>query len=204
MGIMSSFQKYHEAGSDPNEAYVEQYGVPARSLYTSAKLASLHQQIDVMDAQGQILYQTKSKVFSLRGKTDILDAEGNPVAHIEKKVFSLHGKRFITMADGRQITLSNELFHLVKDITNIEELGWQLRGNVLGLNFVLVDQNEAPVAVIGQKMFSLHDKYSMDIYQPQHEQIVVAILISLQKMITERQNNNSSSSSISFGSGSNN
>ena len=30
-----------------------------------------------------------------------------------------------TMADGTQFQLSNELWHLVKDITNIEGLGWQ-------------------------------------------------------------------------------
>lgn len=202
MGFFSSFQKYHDAGKGPNEDYVERFGVPARSLYTSSKIASIHQQIDIMDGNEQIQYQSKSKFFSLRDKTDITDANGSQVAHIEKKIFSLHEKRFITMPDGRQFTLSNELFHIVKDITNIEGLGWQLQGNVLGLNFVLIDENGAPVAVIGQKMLSLHDKYSIDIYQPQHEHVVVAILISLQKMIRERQS--SSSGSFSFGSGNGN
>ena len=103
---------------------------------------------------------------------------------------SLHEKHFITMADGQKFTLSNELFHMVRDITNIEGLGWKLQGNVLGLNFTLFDQNGDPVASIGQKMISMHDRYSVDLYQPQHEKTVAAIVIQLQKMLTARRENN--------------
>jgi len=35
------------------------------------------------------------------------------------------------MADGTHFELSNELFHIIKDITNIQGLGWQLKGNIL-------------------------------------------------------------------------
>ncbi len=194
MGIFSSIQKFHAAGEEQHRSSVEQYGRAARSLYTEAKLASLHQQVDVTDDAGQIVYQTSSKIVSIRGKTDVMDAAGNLVAHIEKKPISLHEKHIVTMADGRQFTLSNQLFHIVKDITDIPELGWQIQGNVMGLNFTLLDQNDDPVAVIGHKMISLHDRYSMDIYQPQHERIVVAVVIALRKMLNDRRDNLASSS----------
>ena len=42
----------------------------------------------------------------------------------------------------------------------------------------------------GQKMISMHDRYSIDLYQPQHEKTVVAIVIQLQKMLTARRENN--------------
>jgi uncharacterized protein YxjI len=48
--------------------------------------------------------------------------------------------------------MSNELFHVVRDITNIEGLGWKLQGNVIGLNFMLFDQDGEAIAAIGQKM----------------------------------------------------
>jgi len=82
--------------------------------------------------------------------------------------------------------MSNELLHLIKDITNINGLGWQLRGNVIGLNFALFDENGEVIAVIGQKLFSLHDKYCIDIYQPEHEEKVIAILVTLQHMMRDR------------------
>ena len=199
MGILSRFQGFHGADDRVNEKILARYGEPAYSLYTAAKLASLHQQIDVMDDRDNTVYLTKSKVVSIRGKTDILDAKGKLVAHIEKRPISLHEKHFVTMADGTAFTLSNELFHVVRDITNIEGLGWQLQGNVLGLRFLLLDAKGAPVAAIGQKMISLHNRFSMDIYQPEFEQIVVAIVIALGKMLAARRE---TESGVSFHAGS--
>lgn len=200
MGVFSKYHRYREAGEKANVNNVEQFGQPARSLFTSSKVISLHRRITVMDEQEQLVYRAETKFFTLHDKTDVFDAEDKPVAHIERKFFTLHERHFITMADGTKFQLSNELWHLVKDITNIEGLGWQLRGNIIGLNFELYDADGSIIAVIGQKMISIHDKYCIDIYRPECEQTVIAILITLQHMIRDREN---ASSSVSFSSGSN-
>jgi len=131
MGFFSGIQKFQGEGEGPNEDAVERYGQPARSLYTEVKLGDLHQKISVTNEQGEVLYTTKSSIIVIRGKTDIFDAAGTQAAHLEKRPISLHEKHFITTADCRQFTLSNELFHVFKDVTNIEGLGWQLKGNVV-------------------------------------------------------------------------
>ena len=202
MGVFSKYHRYREAGEQANVNNVERFGEPCRSLFTSTKVLTLHHQIDITDENEQVVYQAWSKFFSLRDKTDITDAAGNQVAHIERKIFTIHQRHFVTMADGTQFQISNELFHLIKDITNIEELGWQLRGNIAGLNFELYDRNEEIIAVIGQKMFSIHDKYCIDIYKPEYEDRIVAILITLQHMIKDREAAHSSSSFSSSGSSS--
>ena len=125
------------------------------------------------------------------------------MAHIERKLLTLHERHFVTMENGTSFQISNELFHIVRDITNIEGLGWQLRGNIAALNFELYDEREQVIAVISQKFLSLHDKYCVDIYQPEHEQAVVAILVTLQHMIKDREARSSFSSSSSSSSGSN-
>ena len=130
-------------------------------------------------------------MVTLRGKTDMFDADGTLVAHLEKKPISLHEEQYITMADGRKFTLSNELFRVFKDVTDIKGLDWKIRGNVVGLNFTLFDQNGELIAAIGQKMLSLHDRYSIDLYQPQYRELVAAIVIALQKMLAARRENNS-------------
>lgn len=112
---------------------VDDYGEPVYSLYTALELGNLHRRIDITDEDGNLKYYTKSSVIAVKGKTDIMDADDNVVAHLEKKPVSLHEKHFVTMADGRNFTLSNEIFHIVKDITNIEGLGWQIQGNFIGL-----------------------------------------------------------------------
>ena len=182
----SKYLRYRDAGEQVNDNNIREYGVPARSLFTSTKVLTLHHHIDITDEQGNIVYESNSKFLSLHNKTDITDANGRQIAHIEAKVLTLHARHYVTMADGTSFELSNELFHLVKDIFNIEGLGWQLKGNIVGLNFQLYDENEKIVAVIGQKFLSLHDKYCIDIYQPEHEEKVVAILVTLQHIIYQR------------------
>ena len=195
MGVFSKFHRFHEAGEAANVNNVERFGEPDHSLFTSSKVFSLHHHIDITDDQERVMYEANSKVLSIRDKTDIVDAHGSPVAHIESKVFSLHERHFITMANGEKFEMSNELMHLIKDITNIEGLGWQLRGNIAGLNFELYDRDESIIAVIGQKAISLHDKFCIDIYRPEYEKTVVAILVTLIHMMKDRENSVSFSSS---------
>lgn len=197
MGVFSKFNRFHEAGEQANVNNVEKFGQPAHSLYTSSKVLTLHHRIEVMNDREEVVYRAESKAISLHDRTEIFDAQDNPVAKMWKKVFTLHERHFIEMADGTNFQLSNELWHIVKDITNIEGLGWQLRGNIIGLNFELYDADGSIIAVIGQKMISLHDKYCIDIYKPEHEQKVIAILITLQHMIRDRENAAAASSSSS-------
>ncbi|MCR5093219.1 MAG: LURP-one-related family protein [Lachnospiraceae bacterium] len=188
MGVFSKFHRYHGAGEQANVNNVTNFGEPAYSLYTSTKVFTLHHRITIMDKDENTVYTSSTKFPSLHDKTDIVDAQGNQVAHIERKFFTLHERHFITMADGFKFEISNEFFHLIKDVTNIEGLGWQLRGNIMALNFELYDQNDCIIAVIGQKMLSLHDKYCIDIYRPEQEKTVIAILVTLQHMIKDRAN----------------
>ena len=199
MGVFSKYHRFREAGESANINNVERFGEPVRSLFTSTKVFSFHHNITITDDRETPVYYSRSKFFSIRDKTDITDAGAQPVAHMERKFWTLHQRHYVTMADGTAFELSNELFHLIKDIINIEGLGWQIRGNILGLNFELYDQAGNIIAVIGQKMLSIHDKYCVDIYQPDQEKIVVAILVTLQHMIKDR-----SSSSTSFSSSSSN
>ena len=203
MGVFSKYLRFREAGEQANVNNVERFGEPVRSLFTTSKVISLHRHTDITDEHEQVVYHAQTKFPSLHDKTDVLDASGNRVAHIERKLLTLHERHFVTMENGTSFQISNELFHLVRDITNIEGLGWQLRGNIAALNFELYDERDQVIAVISQKFLSLHDKYCVDIYQPEHEQAVVAILVTLQHMIKDREARSSFSSSSSSSSGSN-
>lgn len=199
MGVFSKHLRYREAGERPNVVNSQRFGEPVRSLFTSTKVFSLRHHIDITDGAEKVVYTAETKFLSLRDKTDITDAAGNHVAHIERKLFSLHERHFVTMADGKAFQVSTELFHLVRDVNNIEGLGWQLQGNIAALNFELFDEKGQIIALISQKMLSLHDKYCMDIFQPQYEHEVVAILVTLQHMIKDRESSVSVGTSSSSG-----
>ena len=198
MGVLSKYHRYREAGEAANVNNVERFGQPHHSLFTSTKVLSLKHRIEITDENEVVKYRTQSKVVSLHDRTEIYDANDRLVAKMWKKFLSLHERHFVQMADGTEFQLSNELWHIVKDVTNIEGLGWQLRGNIAGLNFELYDAAGNVIAVIGQKLFSIHDKYCVDIYQPDKEAIVVVILVTLQHMMADR----AAASSASFSSSS--
>ncbi len=179
----------------------EGYHDAVYSLFTSTRIFTMHHHIDITDADGKVVYQANTKVFTLHDTTNITDGRGNHVAEIRKKIFSFHQRHFVKMASGEEFELSNEFFHIIKDITNIEGLGWQLRGNILALNFRLFDNMGNIIANIGQKFISMHDKYSVDIYRPEYEAKVIAILVTLQHMIRDRENANAASSNSSSSGG---
>ena len=186
MGVFSKYHRFREAGEQANVNNVERFGEPKRSLFTSSKVFTVHHHIDITDGDDNVVYQANSKFWTLHDRTTIIDAQGNQVAYFWRKFFTLHARHFIEMADGTKFQISNELWHIVKDISNIEGLGWQLRGNIAGLNFELYDDEGGIIATISQKLISLHDKYCIDIYQPEHEKTCVTILITLQHMMKYR------------------
>ena len=195
MGVFSNIHRFREAGQQANVNNLERFGTPAVSLFTTSKIFTLHKLIDITDGYENVIYHASTKFPSLHDKTYITDAYGNPVAHVERKLFSLHERHYVYMANGASFEISNELMHIIKDVTNIVGLGWQLKGNILGLNFELYDENGEIIAVISQKMFSIHDKYCIDIYKTEHEKTVIAILVTLQHMIKDREAASSGSSS---------
>ena len=187
MGVFSKYHRFREAGEEANINNVQRFGEPAVSLFTTTKVFTLHHHIDITNSMEEVIYEANTKFPSIHDKTDITDSEGRFIAHIERKLLTLHQRHFITMGNGTKFEISNELFHLVKDIMNIEGLGWQIRGNIAGLNFELYDENGGIIAVIGQKVFSIHDKYCIDIYRPEYQDTIITVLVTLQHMIKDRE-----------------
>lgn len=192
--LATSHQRYSEPGTSTDIRNIEEYGEPVRSLYTSTDVFTLHHRIEITDDSGDVVYRSETQFPSIHDKTDIYTVDNQHIAHIERKLVTLHEVRFIDMIDGKSFALSNELFHIVRDVTNIEGLGWILEGNFLQLNFTIRDADGKLIALIHQKMFSVHDKYAADIYMPEYEAEVVAILIALQHMIRDRENASAASS----------
>lgn len=181
----------HQRYTGPGEIdsrNLDEFGMPVKSLYTSTQLLTLHHRIEVTDEKENVVYRAETQFPSIHDKTDIYDASGKHIAHMERKLLTLHEIHYVDMDNGKSFTLSNELMHIVRDVTNIEGLGWILEGNFIQLNFTIKDEEGDLIALVSQKFISLHDKYAVDIYKPEYEEEVVAILITLQHMIRDRQN----------------
>ncbi|MBR3330591.1 MAG: LURP-one-related family protein [Mogibacterium sp.] len=186
------FRLTHQRYSGPGEAAdirnKETYGDPAKSLYTSSDVFTLHHRIEITDEAGNAVYRAETQFPSIHDKTDIYTADGRHVAYFERKLLTLHEIHYVDMDNGKSFTLSNELMHLIKDVTNIEGLGWVIDGNIIQLNFTIKDEKGKLLAVVSQKAISIHDKFAIDIYKPEYEEEIVALVITLQHMIRDREN----------------
>lgn len=180
-------QNRYSGPGETESTNMAEYGAPAKSLYTSTEIFTLHHRIEITDENGSVAYRAETQFPSIHDKTDVYAADGRHVAYMERKLITLHEIRYVDMEDGKSFTLSNELLHIIRDVTNIEGLGWILEGNIIQLNFTMRDSAGGLIAVVSQKAFSLHDKYVVDIYMTEHEEEVVAILVALQHMIRDRQ-----------------
>ena len=189
-----SASRYHESGETVHKDNVYDFGVPAKSLYTNASIFSIRKQIDIMDDNNNIVYQSLSQFFSIHDYTELTKVGKGVVANISRKVFSFHDTHFIEMADGQSFTISRELMHVVRDVINIEELGWSLNGHMMHMNYYINDKNGDVVAAVGQKFLSINDRFSIDIYKPQYEDEIVAIFVVLAHMLQDDRNKSSSSS----------
>lgn len=192
--IATTLQRYHSAGEKTDIRNYNDYGEPAKSLYTSRYLFSFHKDIDVTDDNDNLVYHSSSKLFSFTNETTITDAQDRVVASIEKKLFSLHSIHYINVVGGKSFELSKDLFRLLDMKFTIDELGWTLQGDFSNLNFVLYNNQERVIAVVGQKLFSMRDKYCIDLYDVNEEATVVAIVITLENMLMAIRSANDSTS----------
>ena len=194
--------RYHETGSASDERNLMDFGTPVKTLYTSSKILTLHNHIDITDENENIIYQSRSKILTLHDRTKITTADGALVAKMHSKLISLHERQYIEMADGKNFTIASEFWHIAKDIIHIEELDWTINGHILQMNYYINDEKGDVIGVVGEKVLSLHDKFCIDIYQPQYEKEVVAILVTLIHMLQDRRRSSSSGSSSSSSSSS--
>ena len=156
-------------------------------LQMKAKIASIHDKIDITDENGNKLYHIQSKVLSIHNVTYLTRASGEEIAKISRKVVSLHDTHFIEMAGGPTIELQSELFHITKDVMNIDALGWQLLGDVVQHNYRLMDQQGHLLAETHKKWITLHNTYEIEIVDEAQMDLIVAVLVTMDKIITDRQ-----------------
>lgn len=160
-----------------------------KKLYMKQALLSLHQKITVHDENGDLAYEVSSAFMSLHDKTRIQNGEGREIASIHKKLLSLHERYIVEMENGDSFQLHSELFHLAKDIIDIDELGWTIRGNLMEHNYQITDQNDRVLADAHRKWISLHEAYQIEIFDTDRTDTLIAVLIVLEHILTTRAQN---------------
>ena len=149
-------------------------------------MASIHDKSDVLDENGNLLYRVHSRALSIHDKTYIEDTSGNEVAYIHAKAVSIHHVYYVELASGASFELHEELNH-VKDVIDVEPIGWQLRGDsIIEFDFHVYDDQQRTVATAHRNVVSLHDIYDMDVLDESKADIVVAIFVIMRHIVEQR------------------
>lgn len=155
------------------------------NLHIKAKVFSIHHKMDVLNDADEPVYRVSGKVVSIHDKTYLEDADGNKVAYIHAKAVSLHHVYYVEMVDGENFELSEQLFHM-KDIIDVPELGWQIRGNVLAFDFEIVDVDGRVLATAHRKLVSVHGVYDLEIADESRADELVALFIVVNHIVQAR------------------
>ena len=161
----------------------------ARTFTITGRLASIHKKMEVTDAEtGEVVYRVSAKAASAHHTTYVTDVQtGQQIAEINAKPISIHHIYYVDMADGTHFELTDEFFHL-KDIKNIPELGWQLRGNIMDFNFTIVDATTNEELARGhRRLASLHRIYDLEVLDESKTDELVCIFVVLKRHIDIRK-----------------
>ena len=159
-------------------------------LYVNEKLFSIHNKFYIKDENNLDVYEISSKIISIGDKTTITDMQGNKVAYIEQELFHI--------MPNYNVYINNQfVFKIIKKFKMFKNdyvlsNGYRVEGNFMMLNFVVYDENNIQIGSIKKKLFSIGDKYEIDINDVSKKEIVLAIVVAITNDVNRNQNSSNS------------
>lgn len=153
--------------------YVKQKLFSARNKFTifgendeeaykvEGKMFSFKNYLELRRMDGSVVYSTEKKLLSFLPKYTVYDATGKDVAKIYKK-FAFRPRFDVFAADKR--------FHI--------------EGSVFAHSFGITDGDKT-VAEIKKKVFKLTDSYEIELYEEEHKELFLFIVIVIDQILHE-------------------
>lgn len=114
--------------------------------------------------------------------------------HIKGKVISIHAKavsihqvHYVEMANGVNFQMHIKLGHPIHNIIDIEELGWQIKGQFASHDYEIVDSNGKVLAAAHRKWLSMHGIYYLDIMDDDKVDKLIAAYIVLEHILSGQE-----------------
>ncbi|NCB93885.1 MAG: hypothetical protein EOM40_15200 [Clostridia bacterium] len=159
-------------------------------LHLKNKIFTMHHKLEIFDDNENLMYEVSSKAVSIHDKTVIKDAQDQEIANIHRKVISIHERYFVDMSDGTSFEMRTEILHIIKEIIDIDALGWKIVGNFLEHDYEIQDSNGNVLAASHKKWVSIHEKYAIDIRDESQMDLIVAVYVVLEHILEMREANN--------------
>ena len=155
-------------------------------LYIKQKVFSWGDRFTVKDAEGNDRYYVEGEVFSWGKKLHVYDMNGNEAAFIQQKTFSWMPTYYV-FVDGRQVAEIVKEFSFFTPKYRIDGPGWDVTGRVMVHDYEIT-QGEFPVASIQKEWMTWGDCYELDIANPNHEVLALAVVLTIDCVIAASNN----------------
>lgn len=144
-------------------------------MYFKERILSILDSYDIYDEDGRTLFTVKGK-WGLSHRFAIYDRNNIEVGYIEEKILTLFPKFYI-YANGKQIGMIRRRFTVLRPLYTLDELGWEMTGDIFQWDFTIRDSSNRLVADITKKLLSFSDTYWIDV--PNEQNALVALMFIL-------------------------
>lgn len=146
----------------------------------------MHDKMDILDENENVVYRVASKALSIHDKTHITDASGHEIAYLHAKAVSIHQVHYVETPSGENFKIKLKLGHPFHNQLDIKELGWKILGEFSAHDYKILDEFETVLAKAHRKWFSMHSIYYLDIYDENKKELILAASIVLEHILSNQ------------------
>lgn len=158
-------------------------------LYVNEKILSIRNKFYVKNEKNLDVYEITSKLISIGNKTTITDMNGKKVAYIEEELLHITPNYKVYINDKLAFKIKKKLQFFKNDY--IISNRYTVKGNTLLLNFKIYDEKNKKIASIKRKIFSIGDKYEIDIIDEEKKVEILAIIVAITNDVNDTEKSSS-------------
>ena len=148
-------------------------------LALKQKVFSLKESFQVMDEEGNPIYEVAGKLLSIGHKLTVTDMDGQEVAYIHQKVLSLVPKYFIEISGQEEVELKGHITLLKPHYTLETDSGkWEIRGDFTAHEYEMKRGRDV-VASVAKQWFSWGDTYLLDVPDDADALTALGVMIAI-------------------------
>lgn len=155
-------------------------------LFIKQKVFSLKGKFNIFDECQDIKYQAEGEIFSFGRKLHVRDTADNEVIFIRQRLASFLPK-YVLSVKGREDVEIVKNFTFFKHEYTIADWNIKIKGDFIAHNYS-IEKDGAIIANMTKEFLSWGDTYTLDIYNPADELMVLAVVLVIDCCMEQAQN----------------
>jgi uncharacterized protein YxjI len=163
------------------------HGPKGQRFVMKEKLISIGDDYWIEDSTGQRAFKVNGKALRIRDTFVLEDASGREVATIKER--KLHIRDAITIDLGGQKATVKKALIGIRERYNVEVDGGpdlKVHGNIVDHEYKIEIDDGPKIGEVSKKWFRLRDTYGVEVLDPNHTIMVLAVAVAVDSMSHDR------------------